>query len=241
MMNKMEDWPKWLRQFEQYRLASGLSEKGEECQVSTLLYYLGENAEDVLDTTRISAENKKYSRVVEEFDNYFKVRKNIIYERARFNKRNQLPNKPVEQFITEVHRLGDSCEFGEMKEDLIRDRLVVGIREHSLSERLQMEPDLTLDKAKWLIRQRDAVKEQQETLKTPMEEEGTLDAVSKRTSRRILPPIPLAVSPPFIPPRSCKRCGKGSHSRQSCPASGHYSPHRPPPSAYICDSGALHW
>ena len=74
--------------------------------------------------------------------------KNVIYERARFNKRNQLPNESVEQFITEVHRLGDSCEFGEMKEELIRDCLVVGIRDHSLSERLQMEPDLTLDKAK---------------------------------------------------------------------------------------------
>ena len=42
--------------------------------------------EDILDTTHISAENKKYSKVIEEFDNYFKVRKNVIYERARFNK-----------------------------------------------------------------------------------------------------------------------------------------------------------
>ena len=162
--NKMEDWPKWLCQFEQYHLVSSLSEKGEECQVSTLLYCLGENAVDVFDTTCISAENKKYSRVVEEFDNYFKVRKNIIYECVHFNKRNQLPNEPVEQFITEVHRLGDSCEFGEMKKDHIRDCLVVGIRDHCLSERLQMEPDLTLNKVKRLIRQRDAVKEQQETL-----------------------------------------------------------------------------
>ena len=67
-MNLAEDWLKWIRRFEQYRLASGLAEKGEERQVSTLLYCLGENAEDVLDTTRISAENKKkYDRVVQEF------------------------------------------------------------------------------------------------------------------------------------------------------------------------------
>ena len=43
-----------------------------------------------------------------------------------------------------------------------------------------MEPDLTLDETKWLIHQRDVVKEKQETLKTPMKEEATLDAVSKR-------------------------------------------------------------
>ena len=46
--NKTADWPKWLRRFQQYRLASSLSEKGEECQVSTFLYCLGENVEDVL-------------------------------------------------------------------------------------------------------------------------------------------------------------------------------------------------
>ena len=42
--------------------------------------------EDVLDTTCIS-ESKKYSKVVEEFDNYFKVHKNMIYEHTWFNKR----------------------------------------------------------------------------------------------------------------------------------------------------------
>ena len=63
---------------------SALSEKGKECQVSTFLYCLGENAEDVLDTTCISVENKKkYSKVI---DNHFKVRKNVIYECAQFNK-----------------------------------------------------------------------------------------------------------------------------------------------------------
>ena len=38
-----------------------------------------------------------------------------------------------------------------MKEELIRDCLVVGIRDLVLSERLQMEAELMLDKAKRLI------------------------------------------------------------------------------------------
>ena len=70
---------------------------------------------------------------------YFKVQKNIIFERAHFNKRCQLPNESVEQFITEAHRIGDNCKFGVMKEELIRDRLVVGICDHALSEHLQID------------------------------------------------------------------------------------------------------
>ena len=106
--------------------------KGEECHEHLSLLSGREYGRDIRYYMH-SAENKKYYKVVEEFDNYFKVRKNVIYERVRFNKRNQLHNESVEQFITEVHRLGDTCEFGKMKEELIRDHLVVGIHDHSLS------------------------------------------------------------------------------------------------------------
>jgi len=95
------------------------------------------------------------------------VRKNIIFERACFNNCYQLQSKSVKQLITEVHRLAEYCKFGMMKDELIRDRLVVGIRDNSLSERLQMEAELTLDKAKCLIRQWEVVKEQQEALRDP--------------------------------------------------------------------------
>ena len=52
-------WPKWRRRFEQYQVASGLSKESEECQVSTLLYCLGEEAEDISDSTGISEEHRK--------------------------------------------------------------------------------------------------------------------------------------------------------------------------------------
>ena len=74
----------------------------------------------------------------------------------------QLLDESADHFITEIHRLADNCEFGDMKDQLIRNRLVVGIQDGALSERLQLESDLTLDKAKTLIRQREAVRGQQE-------------------------------------------------------------------------------
>ena len=62
----------------------------------------------------------------------------------------------------EIHRLAGNCEFGDMKDQLICDRLVVGIQDCALSEHLQLEADLTLDKAKKLIRQTEAVRVQQD-------------------------------------------------------------------------------
>ena len=50
---------------------------------------MGEEAEDVLTSTEISDdERKRYDAVMSKFDGFFKVRKNLIFERARFNQRN---------------------------------------------------------------------------------------------------------------------------------------------------------
>ena len=88
------------------------------------------------------------------------MRQNVIIEHTKFNKRSQLPDEPVEQFIASLYNLAADCNFGELKDKLIRDRIVVGIRNTSLSERLQMGLEMTLKKAKTVIQQREAVREE---------------------------------------------------------------------------------
>lgn len=46
-----DDWPRWKRHFEQFRVASGLTGDDTRKQVSTLLYCLREQSEAVLDST----------------------------------------------------------------------------------------------------------------------------------------------------------------------------------------------
>ena len=74
-----------------------------------------------------------------------------------------------------------------------------------------MEAELTLDKAKRLIRQCKAVKEQQDVLQQPPKEDTSLDAVGEMVPRRRLLAIsPSAVRQPLVN-QNCRRCGKGSH------------------------------
>ena len=47
---------------------------------------------------------------------------------------------------------------------MIRDRIVVGLQDVSLSEKFQLDPDLTLKKAVTAAHQKEAVKQQQSTL-----------------------------------------------------------------------------
>ena len=73
-------------------------------------------------------------------------------------------NEPVEAFITNLFNLAEHCNFGSLRAELIRNRIVVGIRDKNLSEKLQLESDLTLEKAVNLVRQRETVRKQQEFL-----------------------------------------------------------------------------
>ena len=119
--NPPDEWPKWKKRFEQYIVTSGLDKEDDECQVSTLLYCLGEEANDVLTSTSITAENqKKFADVIAK-DDFFKVQKNVIFERARFKKRSQGETETADQFITSLYSLAADCKFGVLKEQLIRD------------------------------------------------------------------------------------------------------------------------
>ena len=81
-----DDWHRWKRRFEQFRSAAGLQDASAAKQVNTLLYCLGEEVESVLIFTNITEEERKdYSKVIEKFDSFFKVRRNVIFERARFS------------------------------------------------------------------------------------------------------------------------------------------------------------
>ncbi|KAL5016990.1 hypothetical protein ScPMuIL_006579 [Solemya velum] len=66
---------------------------------------------------------------------------------------------------------------------MIRDRIVVGIRDSKMSEKLQLDPNLTLEKAVAQVRQREAVQKQQSVVR---DESGTtsVDAIHKGRNNR---------------------------------------------------------
>ena len=229
-----DSWPRWKRRFEQFRMASGLSGEDDLKQVSALLYCMGEDAEDMLSSTNVSEDDRmKYDKVINKLDAFFQVRKNVIFECARFNRRSQKPDESAEQFITSLYYLAENCAYGDLKKEMIRDRIVVGIRDGPLSQKLQLESDLTLERAKTLVRQREAVHEQQALLRHAPRQELSVDFVKRRPPFNKSKGPKTAMKGSQSPASKCSRCGKGPHSRQACPAKdvvchkcgkkGHYS------------------
>ena len=155
---------------------------------------MGEQADDIFISFEFTAEGEKnYEEVKEKFENYFLVKRNIIFEREKFNSRSQRAGESVDSFITDLYGLARYCNFGALKEELIRDRIVVGLQNRELSEKLQLDPNLALENATNLARQRETVKQQQNILdggfkSTPAYVDGIAKGKSgretKETSKR---------------------------------------------------------
>eukprot|EP00117_Sycon_ciliatum_P048077 scpid59649/ scgid0554/ Retrovirus-related Pol polyprotein from transposon 17.6; Protease; Reverse transcriptase; Endonuclease len=160
-----DQWDRWLRRFNRYRQASGLHTQPESVQVNSLLYTMGEQADDLLDSFHLPEDDvSKFTTVTERFTAHFGKKRNYVYERACFHQRTQQPTESLDAFVNDLYRLADRCNFKAMHDEMLRDRLIAGLADARLSERLQMDSDMTLEKALAHARQSAAIKEQQTTV-----------------------------------------------------------------------------
>ena len=97
--------------------------------------------------TMTEDERKSYNEVLKKFDEYCTPKKNETYERYIFNSRNQAPGETIEQFVTELTLKAQTCGFGDLRDSMIRDRIVLGITNQRTHERLLRLENLDLQTA----------------------------------------------------------------------------------------------
>ena len=112
-------------------------------------------------------------------------------------------------FIQDLYRLSDNCQYGTLRDELIRDRIVVAVLDEALSDRMQTQATLTLDQAVQLSRQSEARKQQRDVIRGDTASKANIDFVKKAKPR--VQSRPLADA-------KCKWRGRQPHSRQQCPA-----------------------
>ena len=206
-------WPKWLRRFDRYRVASGLNNKPQTEQVSTLLYAMGDSADDILQTLRLDEGTVSYEEIKKSLNDHFAERRNVIVERARFNKRSQIAGESVDTFIQDLSRLADNCDYGVLKDGLIRDRIVVGVLDDSLSDRLQSKASLTLAQAVQMSRQAESKAQNRDLVRGDNKPASVEFVYSGKSGNKKLPDKETPK-----PVQSCGWCGRERHQRQVCPA-----------------------
>ena len=173
--NAAGKWKKFHLAWTSYSLATELNKKAEPVQVVTLLTVIGEEAHDVYSTfTDWAAEGDKNKivPVLTKFAEYCQPRRNAPFERYRFNRRSQEAGETYDQYKTALRKLAAGCDFNTITPDeMLRDRLIFGIRDTKVRERLLRECDLTLAKTDEICRPAESMQAQMKVVADVTESE----------------------------------------------------------------------
>ena len=149
MKGKLSDnWKKWKQVWDAYETVTKLNEKESKFRVATLITCIGAEALEVHNGLPFRSDDEKQDiNIVLDLWNSHCIRQiNIIYDCYQFNNRNQESHEFIDVYTTALRALAATCEFGTLKEEMIRDRLVCGITENSVRRKLLQEPKLSLEK-----------------------------------------------------------------------------------------------
>ena len=214
-----EKWKKFKRAWISYSLATALNEKSEAVQVATLLTVIGEEAREVFSTFSGWAnegDSTKIEPVLAKFEQYCQPRKHVPFERYRFNRRVQEAGETYDQYRTALRKLAEGCDFGTITPDeILRDRLVFGIRDAKTRERLLRESELTLERTDEMCHAAESMMSQMKVFEDSQGVTVNTLASGKEVKTAEGSPKPKRT-------RECWNCGRRHefHKRELCPAYG---------------------
>ena len=93
----------------------------------------------------------EYEDMVSKLRARFDKTESDLIQRLKFNNRVQQPDETAEDFVLSVKLQAEYCAFGDFKSSAIRDRVVAGVRDRLLQQKLLNEETLTLEMAEKII------------------------------------------------------------------------------------------
>ena len=210
-------WKTFKMQFNIYKVAKKYADLSEEEQISNMLVQMGNESvpiysQFVFNTT---SNKKTLDNTIRMFDDYFEPVKNVIYERAKFNTMKQ-GEKSIHQFIVELQNQADQCEYGTMKDDLIRDRIVVGVKDSKLREYLMDVDDLDLKKC--IQKSKQWISNHMQNTKFEERGDENLDTIGSAKPEKKEKPKSYYDKDKISREKPCELCNRPFHRGRNCPA-----------------------
>ena len=127
--------------------------------------------------------------------------------------------------MTELKRLAKNCEYEELTNSIIKDRIVEGINNDSTRARLLREKELFLERCVEICKAAEVDDKHMEVLTDQSREPRDINAVSRGKNYRGATCSGFTGNGSKSDQKSnnrsnCTRCGQGNHSYNKCPAVG---------------------
>ena len=212
------NWATWKLKWNAYATRAKLSTEDADIQMATLVSALPDTAIEAMATLPYENQSDKQdvAKVIALLEAEYLEQINEIYESYVFFTRQQEDGESISSYITELRRLASTCNFGNLSDRLLRDRIVCGVADSSLRRTLLSQAMLDLPGCIKLCKSSRTANAQAEQM-TSGRSSG---------SKKMEDSFAMRVKTDSLvwKRQRCKFCGR-SHSRGQCPAYGQVCSH----------------
>ena len=142
-----EDWPQYVERVDHFFDANGITDADKK--KSAFLAVIGPTTYALVRNLVSPAKpgEKSYDELVKILKEHFNPTPSETVQRSRFHGRFRKPGETVATFVSELRSLAEFCNFGASLDDMLRDRLICGINNSKIQQKLLAEKKLTLTTA----------------------------------------------------------------------------------------------
>lgn len=89
--------------------------------------------------------DKTFDEIVDAVQEYKVPKPSVILQRFKFNNRRQKPEENLRRYmyVPELRAMAEHCDYGETLTEMLRDRLVCGLKDERIQQKLLSQKDLT--------------------------------------------------------------------------------------------------
>ena len=136
-----------INNWEDYELATGLDKLPETIRLATLRSVMGKDCLQIFLNLKLTEEEStSVNAGLAALEAYFKPKTSVVYERHLFNSSTQGPDEGTDELVNRLRKQASSCKFGTLTDEMICDRIVIGLQDRNTKLRLLKEEDLDLNK-----------------------------------------------------------------------------------------------
>ena len=186
----------------------------------SVLYCYTKETQDLFDT--FTNTGTDYKTPMNKLDAYFSPKKNVDYEIFQFRQAKQQESETVDQFVTRLRKLAQTCEFAELEKEL-KSAVIQHCRSKQLRRYALREEELTLDKLLSKARALEASEHQAKGMEGSMAQMAqTANSIVQQDRRKPRKSQYIQSRQSQQPPPSqCRKCGfLWPHTKGQCPATG---------------------
>ena len=142
-----ETWTAYVEHLEQYLAADKIEDVDEQ---RAILLSVCDPATYRFICSLVSPKKRaelKFTDIADIVQKHYDPKPSIIVQRYRFNTRYRHVGESASTYVAELCQLSNHCDFGPSLQQMLQDRLICGIEDPKIQQRLLAEPDLSFDKA----------------------------------------------------------------------------------------------